>query len=72
MVVLPPGVFVQNQKIQAKQMWSEICPEFKLEETEAHGQEFCMLFKTYHLIVRMKPHSLCILGTILRFMRRTT
>jgi hypothetical protein len=40
MVVLSPGVFPQYQKIQAKQMWSEIRPESKLEETEARGEEF--------------------------------
>jgi hypothetical protein len=64
MVVLSPGVFVQYQKIQAKQMWSEICPESKSEETEAHGRELFMLFKAYHLIVRMQTQSLWILGTI--------
>jgi hypothetical protein len=50
MVVLSPGVFVQYQNIQAKQMWSEICPECKSEETEAHGEEFLMLFKTTILL----------------------
>jgi hypothetical protein len=40
MVVLLPGVFGQYQKIQAKQMWSEIWPESKSTETEAHGEEF--------------------------------
>jgi hypothetical protein len=72
MVVLSPGVFVQYQKIQAKQMWSEIWPESKSAETEVHGEEFFMLFKTYHLIMRMKTQGFWILGTILRFMRSAT
>jgi hypothetical protein len=40
MVVLSPGVFGKYQKIQAKQMCSEIWPESKSAETEAHGEEF--------------------------------
>jgi hypothetical protein len=40
MVVLAPGVFDEYQKVQAKQMWSEIWPECKSDEKEVHGEKF--------------------------------
>jgi hypothetical protein len=42
--VLSRGVFVQNHNKRGE-MWSKVWPEYKSEETEAHGEDFLFCSK---------------------------